>query len=91
MPSRAAIFLQEFGNGIDITVTDVIIDPSQLSCLHGQRAEIAGGDGVHAKTITEIIEMGDLSHILDHAQATERVDGLILGPLDLQVLVSALC
>ncbi|EKD34687.1 MAG: hypothetical protein ACD_75C02236G0001 [uncultured bacterium] len=72
---------------VGVAVVDVVVEPPLFFRLHHQGAEVADGDGVHAETVGEVVQVGDLLHFGDHAEAAEGVDGLVFRPLQLQVLV----
>jgi hypothetical protein len=90
MPSRRAICFDEQGDGAGIAVVDVEVDPASFGGLDGEGAEVSGRDGVHPQAVAEVVQVGDLVHLLDHAQSAEGVDGLVFRAFEFEALVAAL-
>ena len=82
--------MEELGDFIDISPMDLLLNSPHLRCLHGKSAEASGGDRIHAQTVTDIIEIGNLFDLVNHAEATKCFDRLILRPFDFQTFMPSL-
>jgi len=81
---------QEPRDLVRLAVIDLVADLSPAHGLDGEGAKVSGRDGVHAHAVAEIVQVGDLFDLLDHAQASEGVDGFVFGAFDDQPLVAPL-
>jgi hypothetical protein len=81
---------QQSGDGIHIAVIDGMVDPALAGRFDGQGRQVAGGDGVHAQPVADIVQVDDLLDAVDLAQPAEGIDGFVLRPFHLQSFVAPL-
>ncbi len=64
-------------------------DDLSLGGLDGKGGEISRRNRVDAQAVAEVVQVDDLSDIVDHTEAAEGVDSFVFGPEDGQTLVRA--
>ena len=59
-----------------------------MGSLYGESGKIAGGYGIHAQSIANVVQVSDFPDIVNQAKSTEGIYGLIFRSFDYQSFVS---
>ena len=82
--TRVAISSRRPADGLDVAGGRAVRHDGPVSlALMATAARLPPADGVHPQQVAALVEPGHVAGVLHHAGAAERVEGLVLGTVDL--------